>query len=29
LRVGIAANAAYYFAIFFLLVYLFTRRRTA
>jgi hypothetical protein len=29
LRVGIAANAAYYFAIFFLLMYLFTRRRTA
>jgi hypothetical protein len=27
LRVGIAANAAYYFAIFFLLAYLFTRRR--
>ena len=26
LRVGIAANAAYYFVIFFLLVYLFTRR---
>ena len=29
LRIGIAANAAYYFVIFFLLVYLFTRRRTA
>jgi len=29
LRVGIAANAAYYFVIFFLLAYLFTRRRTA
>ena len=29
LRIGIAANAAYYFVIFFVLVYLFTRRRTA
>lgn len=29
LRVGIAANAAYYFVIFFLLAYLITRRRTA
>lgn len=29
LRVGIAANAAYYFVIFFLVAYLFTRRRTA
>jgi len=29
LRVGIAANAAYYFAIFFLLAYLITRRRSA
>ena len=29
LRVGIAANAAYYFVIFALLAYLFTRRRTA
>ncbi|HLZ93034.1 MAG TPA: hypothetical protein VKQ28_15090 [Candidatus Acidoferrum sp.] len=29
LRVGIAANAAYYFVIFFLLAYLFTRRRAA
>jgi hypothetical protein len=29
LRVGIAANAAYYFVIFFLFAYLFTRRRTA
>jgi hypothetical protein len=29
LRVGIATNAAYYFVIFFLLAYLFTRRRTA
>ena len=29
LRVGIAANAAYYFAIFFFLAYLLTRRRTA
>jgi hypothetical protein len=29
LRVGIAANAAYYFVILALLVYLFTRRRTA
>src|SRR5882762_965586 len=28
LRVGIAANAAYYFMIFFLLAYLFTRRST-
>ena len=28
LRVGIAANAAYYFVIFFLVAYLFTRRRT-
>ena len=28
LRVGIVANAAYYFAIFFLLAYLITRRRT-
>ena len=27
LRVGIGVNAAYYFAIFFLLVYLVTRRR--
>jgi len=27
--VGIAANAAYYFAIFFLLAYLITRRRSA
>ena len=29
LRVGIAANAAYYFVIFALVAYLFTRRRTA
>jgi len=29
LRVGIAANAAYYFVIFFLLAYVITRRRTA
>jgi hypothetical protein len=29
LRVGIAANAAYYFAIFALLAYLTTRRRAA
>jgi hypothetical protein len=29
LRVGIAANAAYYFVIFFLLAYLITRRRAA
>ena len=29
LRVGIAANAAYYFVIFFLLAYLFTRRTAA
>jgi hypothetical protein len=29
LRVGIAANAAYYFAIFAVLAYLFTRRRVA
>ena len=29
LRVGIAANAAYYFAIFFLLTYLLTGRRSA
>jgi hypothetical protein len=29
LRVGIAANAAYYFAIFALVAYLFTRRGTA
>lgn len=29
LRVGIAANAAYYFVIFFLLAYLFTRRSAA
>ena len=29
LRVGIAANAAYYFVIFALLAYLVTRRRTA
>ena len=29
LRVGIAANAAYYFAIFFLLAFLVTRRRAA
>jgi hypothetical protein len=29
LRVGIAANAAYYFVIFFLVAYLFTRRRIA
>ena len=29
LRVGIATNAAYYFVIFFLLAYLFTRRRAA
>ena len=29
LRVGIAANAAYYFTIFALLAYLVTRRRTA
>ena len=29
LRGGIAANAAYYFAIFFLLAYLITRRRSA
>jgi hypothetical protein len=28
LRVGIVTNAAYYFAIFFLLAYLLTRRRT-
>jgi hypothetical protein len=29
LRVGIAANAAYYFVIFFLLAYVITRRRAA
>jgi hypothetical protein len=29
LRVAIATNAAYYFVIFFLLAYVFTRRRTA
>jgi len=29
LRVGIATNAAYYFVIFFLVAYLFTRRRAA
>src|SRR5260221_11828668 len=29
LRVGIAANAAYYFVIFFLVAYLFTRRQAA
>jgi hypothetical protein len=29
LRVGIATNAAYYFAIFALLAYVITRRRTA
>jgi hypothetical protein len=29
LRVAIATNAAYYFVIFFLLAYLFTRRRAA
>ena len=29
LRVGIAANAAYYFAIFVLVAYLFTRRSAA
>jgi hypothetical protein len=29
LRVGIAANAAYYFVIFFLMAYVFTRRRTS
>lgn len=29
LRVGIAANATYYFVIFSLLLYLFTRRRSA
>jgi hypothetical protein len=29
LRVGIVANAAYYFAIFFLLAYMITRRRAA
>ena len=29
LRVGIAANAAYYFVIFFVMAYLFTRRSAA